>query len=83
MLLPSSGGAKNCCRPPSKLLEGTSGAGAGGLSLKDVPSSPIRLSVIGLKVRDPARAKAVVTSGLAIKFMVVCCPSFLAGKFRL
>ena len=82
-VLPSSGGEENCSRPPAKFFAGTSGAGAGGISLKDTPSFPFNSSVIGLNDREPAKAKAVVISGLAIKFIVVCCPSFLAGKFLL
>ena len=67
---PSSAGSKKEPLLPEKFLGGTSGATAGGLSLKGLPSLPIKSSVSGLNVNDPARAKAVVISGLAMKFIV-------------
>jgi hypothetical protein len=36
-----------------------------------------------LKERRPARASAVTTSGLAMRFIVVSRPSFRMGKLRL
>ena len=81
--LPSSGGAKNCSLPPMNFSEGTSGAGAGGSKRNLFPSDAVNSSVDGLNERDPANANAVVISGLAMKFIVVLWPSFLAGKFLL
>ena len=79
----SSGGAKNCSFPPMNFSEGTSGAGAGGAKRNRFPSDAVNSSGVGLNERDPANANAVVISGLAMKFIVVLWPSFLAGKFLL
>ncbi len=42
-----------------------------------------KVSVSGLKESLPASAKAITTSGLAMKFIVVGWPSLRRGKFRL
>src|SRR5262245_59622681 len=83
MALPSAGGATYTGRPRSKFFDGTSGAAFGGVSLKGLPSAPVRVSVIGLNESRPARAHAVTISGLPMKFIVVGWPSLRRGKLRL
>ncbi len=62
---------------------GTSGAGFGGSSLNVVPSAAVNSSFIGLKESLPPKARAIIISGLPIKFRVFRWPSFLPGKFLL
>ena len=51
--------------------------------MNDVPSAPMRVSVSGLNDSRPARAIAVTSSGLPMKFIVVGWPSLRRGKLRL
>ena len=71
---------------PSGLIKpssGTSGAGLGGSSLNFVPSAAVNSSFNGLKESFPPKAKAIIISGLPMKFRVFLRPSFLPGKFLL
>ena len=46
-------------------------------------ASKTNVSCNGLNERFPSNAKAITNSGLAMKFIVSCFPSFLPGKLRL
>src|SRR5262249_28902115 len=83
MLLPSSGGSVWTLRPRAKDCSGTSGAGLGGSSLNGLASAPASVSVSGLNDSLPDKAKAVTSSVLPMKFIVVGCPSLRLGKLRL
>lgn len=52
---------------PGSYPRGGSSLPDGSENLNVLPSLPVRLSVIGLKVRSPAKAMAVTTSGEATK----------------
>ena len=59
---------------PSGLLNpslGTSGAGFGGSSLNFVPSAAVNSSFNGLKDNFPPNARAIIISGLPMKFKVL------------
>ncbi len=55
----------------------------GASSLISLPSAPTRVSFSGLKVRSPAMAKAVTSSGDVTKAWVAGLPSLRAAKLRL
>ena len=68
--------------PGSKPLAGSSSP-VGASSLISLPSAPTRVSFSGLKVRSPAMAKAVTSSGEVTKAWVAGLPSLRAAKLRL
>ncbi len=68
--------------PASKPLAGSSSP-VGGCSLISLPSAPTRVSFSGLKVRSPAMAKAVTSSGEVTNACVAGLPSLRAAKLRL
>lgn len=55
----------------------------GGSRKISLPSAPTRVSCSGLKLRSPAMANAVTSSGDVTKACVAGLPSLRAAKFRL
>jgi hypothetical protein len=55
----------------------------GGSRKISLPSAPTRVSCSGLKVRSPAMANAVTSSGEVTKAWVAGLASFRAAKLRL
>mmetsp|Transcript_21668 Transcript_21668/g.54538 ORF Transcript_21668/g.54538 Transcript_21668/m.54538 type:complete len:229 (-) Transcript_21668:40-726(-) len=79
---PSAGGAWKVSMPGSKPFSGSSSP-KGLFSLSSEPSAATRESFSGLKLRSPAMAKAVTSSGEVTKQWVAGLPSFRAAKLRL
>mmetsp|Transcript_6284 Transcript_6284/g.25241 ORF Transcript_6284/g.25241 Transcript_6284/m.25241 type:complete len:316 (-) Transcript_6284:976-1923(-) len=79
---PSSGGAWKVSSPGSKPRTGSSSP-TGGSSMNSLPSAPLIVSLVGLKVSEPASVRAVTISGEATKACVLGLPSLRAAKLRL
>ncbi len=80
--LPSSNGAMKPASSTAKPLTGSSSP-VGGSNFTCSPFSLVNVSVKGLKVRSPAIAKAVVSSGEATNAKVFGFPSWRLAKLRL
>mmetsp|Transcript_17484 Transcript_17484/g.52455 ORF Transcript_17484/g.52455 Transcript_17484/m.52455 type:complete len:241 (-) Transcript_17484:1260-1982(-) len=80
--LPLGLGAWYVSTPASNPFSGSSSP-KGDFSRISLPSAPTRVSFSGLKLRSPAMAKAVVSSGLVTKQWVAGLPSLRAAKLRL
>lgn len=68
---------------PGSYPRGGSSLPVGLVNLNCLPSEPARESVRGLKVRSPAKAKAVTISGEATKACVAGLASLRPVKLRL